>query len=196
MVFNESDDYSQNNSIFNSPELNEPPLPAEQEPVSSGILDAFNTFVEKFVEEPKKKLELKKIQKQADKLLKPQEEILKIFYSFGCNIYMNDDSIDIEYPKLNLKGKITIVGDKAEFDETTNQIMEHLAKLVDGTNNFGNFMDKYEDEDFYPVSDLEREEILYNGNKITALTGTLMNKQGQTKQVYYYKGKEIEPDEK
>lgn len=195
MVFNESDDYNQNNSIFNSPELQGPPPLPDQGSVSGGVLDMFNTFVEKFVDEPKRKLELKNFQKQIDKQLGPTEEIFKIFYSFGCNLYVNEGFIEIEYPQLNLKGVITIKDGKAEFDETTTKIMEHLARLVNGTNNFGQFMDKYEDEKFYPASDLERQEITYKGENITVLTGTLMNKQGQTKQVYYYKGQEINPDE-
>lgn len=196
MVFNENSDFSQNNSIFNDPELQQGGYPQIEQtpPKSSGLLNMFNTFVDKFIEEPKKRKELKSLQKKADELLSEHEEVLKIFYSFGCNLYVNDGFIDIEYPPLNLKGRITLQNNTAEFDETTNKIMEHLAKLVNETNNFGQFMDKYEEEKYYPVGELERTKVLLNKTETEVLCGVMMNKNGETKQVYFYKGKEVQPD--
>ena len=49
------------------------------EPQSSGLLDLFDKFVNKFIDEPKQKLEIKKFQKQGNAILKEHEEILKIF---------------------------------------------------------------------------------------------------------------------
>ena len=199
MVFNNSDESDQSGSIFNSPELNEPyaqpyyvnqPQPQQ----GSGLVDMFNNFVDKFIDEPKKKKELLKLQKEAQDKLGEHEEILKIFYNYGCNLKLYDGYMIVEYPPLNLMGSIKFTENGAEFDENANKIMEQLAKLLTTTNEFGSQMDNYEQEEFYPVGELEQVTIKLNGEEVKARCGTLMNKQGETKKVYYYKGKEVKPD--
>lgn len=165
------------------------------EPQSSGLLDLFDKFVNKFIDEPKQKLEIKKFQKQGNAILKEHEEILKIFYDFGCNLVLNDKYIDIEYMPLELVGRITITDDgKAEFDENTQKIMEQLAKLIANANGLGGMMQNYEEQKFYPTGELTKTTISINGNPVEVMTGTLMNPQGETKQIYYHKGKEVYPD--
>ncbi len=197
MVFNESDDLNQSGSIFNDPSLQETYPQNDVPPKTSsanGLLNMYETFVEKFIEEPKKKYEHKNLQKYAKNHLAEQEEILKIFYSFGCNIILSEGLISIEYPQLNIVGKITVNGKDAEFDDNAKKIMKHLATLINNSNDFGHIMDNYEQENFYPVGELENEKVKINGVEQNVLAGTLMNKQGETKKVYYYKGKEITPD--
>ena len=198
MVLNNNDDLNQSGSIFNSNELREdyPQQPdyAVQPQVSSKIIDIFNRFVDKFIDEPKKQRELRNFQKRAEDILSEHEEVLKIFYNYGCNIIIRDNFLTVEYPPLNLSGNIIFTDNGVEFDANTNKIMEQLAKLVMATNAFGSQMDDFEKQEFYPVGELEQVSIKYNNEEITALCGTLMNKQGETKKIYYYKGKEITPD--
>lgn len=199
MVFNNNENnYNNNESIFSDPSLKAqeyPQLPVSQEPqLAETLLNFFDQFVNKFIEEPKRKNELKKFQNQAESILSPHEEILKIFYNFGCNLQLSEKYIDVEYPQLNLKGRITIDNNEVEFDDTAKKIMEHLAKLINNTNSMGGILDKYEQDKYYPASDLERKTIILEGKETEVLSGTMMNKQGLTKQVYYYKGKEVTPD--
>lgn len=196
MGFN--DNNFNNDSIFNSPEL-QPGYDYNavnpQPTVGQGLAKFIDKVVNKFIEEPKAKRETRNLQKLADELFAENGEVLKVFYDFGCNIVFKDDFIELQYPQLDLVGKITIENDEAVFDETTQKIMEQLSKLVYNTSKLGDVINDYETQEFYPVGELVKRPITLNGKEVEVMTGMLVNPKGETKQVYYYKGKEVHPDE-
>ena len=195
-----NDNNSMEGSIFNDPalkaEFTQPIMPVEppSQPAVN-VMKFFDSLVNKLVDEPKQKGEIKKLSKEGAAMLQEHEEVLKIFYEFGCNIVLRDGEIEIECPPINVVGIITVHEDgTTEFDDATNQIMEYLSKMIVGSNNMNISINKYEDEGFYPVGELEKVVIKYKGQDVEALCGILQNDQGQTKKIYYYKGKEVTPD--
>ena len=202
MEFNDNNENTQNisGSIFvdaaSMEDYGDVPVnypPAQKENL---ILKLFESFVEKFIEEPKRRKEQKDFIESGQKMLGEYEDILTFFHDAGCLIVLNDNYIELEYPQLNLKGTITFKDGQPEFDDTTNKIMNHLSNMVINTNKLDDIINKHEDEGFYPVGDLAKETIILNGESAEVLAGEMMNKQGQTKKVYYYQGKEVQPDKK
>lgn len=195
--FNGSDSIFNDSSVFPQGFTNPVPQPASAQPVNSeGGGNFFVNLINKFVGNIPKKEEDIELQKQLVKFAKDNEDILEVFNKFDCKMEYGKDGIKLICPQLKIEGKITVKEDKtAEFDDNASRIMNHLANLVSGTNGLNMIVNEYEKQGFYPIDDLVKETVIYQGNSVEVMTGTLKNKQGETKKIYYYKGAEITPDE-
>ncbi len=198
MVFNDNNNQNINDSIFTDTSQIEgrQAFPVE-ETTKRGeniIIKLFESFVEKFIDEPKRKKEIQNYIKSGTETLSEFEDILTLFHDTGCNIIVKDNLIELEYPVLNLKGTITLKDGEAVFDEVTNKILAHISAVIVNTNKLDDILNSYEEEGFYPVGDLTKKTIILNGKQTEVLLGEMMNKKGETRNVYYYKGKEVTPD--
>jgi len=139
--------------------------------------------------------ENKKLQKTAAKLFKGNEEFIKLLNDFDCSLIHKQNVIEIKCEKFNLSGNITIETDgNMLFDENSQKILYYIAKVVNHSENMDNLLNNNEDDGFYPVGNLVKQKIMLNGKETEVLTGILANTKGETKQIYYYNGKEVQPD--
>ena len=199
MVFGQDNNQNNNNfadngSIFSTPAQNMS-MPASQDapPMKSGAVMKFmDTLMSKFGDEPKPKEDIKKLVKEAEDLFKENEEIFHIMYQFGCNIEVAEGYVEFQYPALDLVGRLTFEKDKEPvLDENAQKIMEHLAVLIQNSNGMDAMINSYEEEEFYPVGDLEKQVLTINNQQYEVMVGTLMNPKGETKKVYYQNGKDV-----
>ncbi|MCD8377442.1 MAG: hypothetical protein LUB59_01490 [Candidatus Gastranaerophilales bacterium] len=139
--------------------------------------------------------EQKRFQKQAEKLLKNDIDILKLLSSFGCIFVYNQDYMELRCEQFNLTGKINTNTDgKLTFDDTAIKILYMITDIIEKTNNIDSIIDSHEQDGFYPVGELTKQKIMLDGKECEVLTGKLSNNNGETRQIYYYNGKEVFPD--
>lgn len=200
-----NDDSHMNGSIFDGNKGNYSNVPIAPEnipmPAANQVNNNFvGTLVDKFMNSSKDKQNveqafIKDQSLQLKKIIEDNKEIFEIFAKYDCKMSIVENGIVVEYPSLNMTGKMTIKEDgTGEFDEDAMKIFEHLAKLIVRSEKMNSDIDKYEAEGFYPVGDLISEKITYKGQEIDVMVGMLANPKGETKKVYFYRGKEIHPE--
>ena len=166
---------------------------------TGSIVSKLFDVVSEKINEISDKQKLQKLQKEASKLFEGNEDIFRLFYMFGCELIYKKKYIELSCPTIKLKGKITInENNEANFDENVMKIFEHITNIITSSNNLENTIDSLEAEGFYPIGELENKTIEINGENIEVMVGTLQNQNGETKNVYFYNGREIflKPDEK
>ena len=161
----------------------------------NSIISKFFNSLSNALNEDEGTKDRKKLQKYADKVFKDNENFIKLLYDFGCVMIYKKDCIELQCDKFKLKGKIITESDGTIlFDENSQKILYNISEIMKHSNNVDNIIDNNEAEGFYPVGNLEKKKVIYQGKEVEAFCGTLMNSLGQTKQIYYYNSKEITPD--
>ncbi len=161
----------------------------------NSIISKFFNALSNALNEDEATKDRKKLQKYADKVFKDNENFIKLLYDFGCVMIYKKDCIELQCDKFKLKGKIITESDGTIlFDENSQKILYNISEIMKHSNNVDNIIDNNEAEGFYPVGNLEKKKVIYQGKEVEAFCGTLMNSLGQTKQIYYYNSKEITPD--
>ncbi|MBR3890310.1 hypothetical protein IKJ53_07330 [bacterium] len=192
----------ENNSIFDSPDINENsaliPIIKNLPEVTnqSNTLDSFINKIKSKINETKKTIEDEKLAKSLEKMTEDNSEILLILKSFGCTMTLvKQDKVLFKSDELNLSGYATIKDGVAEMDEDCKQLFEVISQIITGGYRIDEVLAKYEEQEFYPIGEIQPVEINYKGTKITASQGTLANPQGEFKTILFYKGYEILSDE-
>ena len=190
-----------NNSIFEN--INNamitPPHNIEEETVDPQK----ETLLGNVVNNIKNKFQKIKNEKQYEENLKALEEmlqdksdILTILKSFDCKIIIISlELVEITSAELDITGFINIKNDIAEPDENCKKLFQLISTIIAGGYRIEDILNKYEEEDFYPIGEITPIKIKYKGNEITASKGLLANPQGEIKTIIFYKGYEIKPDE-
>jgi hypothetical protein len=143
----------------------------------------------------KEERELRKLQKQADKLFEDCGDMMQLLKDFGCVWVIKDEHIEVQSKKLNITGIMTLNEDGVfDFDENMKKILYIIGKVVQNVDEADRQMDKHESEGFYPIGSLEECTIMLDGAEVKVLKGTLQNEKGETKQVYFKNGREVSPD--
>lgn len=161
----------------------------------NSIISKFFNTLSNVLNEDENTKNIKKIQKFADKIFKDNEDFIKLLHDFNCVMVYKENYIELQCDKFKLKGKILIESDgNMLFDENAQRILYNISEIMKHSNNVDSILDNNEKDGFYPVGNLEKTKIIYQGKEVEAFCGTLMNKLGQTKQIYYYNSKEVIPD--
>lgn len=206
MPFNEDEDnYLNNESIFQDVETNNY-ITAQSIKINnvdyenfkdSGLLSKLVNKISDKIDEfsDKDKKEQKKLQKIAQQFADENEDFIGLMASFGCVFVALEDCIELHCEQFNLVGKIT-QNEKKEniLDENAKKILYIISKIVTNIEKIDNSMDKNEEDGFYPVGELEKQTIKINGEEKEVFSGTLMNEKGETKQIYFLNGREVQPD--
>ena len=201
MVFNNDNNFNPNGSIFEHTDItNYPNMPNTDYnlPQNTGNIKGsnfasklFKAISEKIKEFDSQK-EIKDLQKKAEELFKGNEDIIQLLHSFGCFFKIEENYIELSCEKFNLSGKIiTNENNEMEFDEDAEQILRYISQIIVSSNNMEDSLDYMEQNGFYPVGELEKHKAIIEGKECEVLVGTLKNDKGETKQVYYYNGKEV-----
>ena len=198
MSFGQDNNYN-SDSIFSSELKNNsdttvpimPPDIPKPSRESAGMLEG---LVDRLIKKPLKDSANKKEKTEFEKVVKENEELFKILMKYGCELVMQEDGAIINYPKMKLSGKIIVKNNKVEFDEDVKKIFQYIAQFEVQSGNLEQMIDSYEEQEFYPVGELEKQTVTYQGKEVEVMVGTLMNTKKETKKVYFYRGKEITPD--
>lgn len=154
-----------------------------------------NSVITKFFDSIAVKLQdnkLKKLQNEAEEMFKDTSSFLELLCNFGCFLEYNKDFIEISCKNIDKKGKILISKKKEiEFDDGAKEILSHIATLINRTDALHDIINKYEQQGFYPVGELEKENAIINGKECVVLTGVLENDRHEQKRIYYYNGQEL-----
>ncbi|MBO6271401.1 hypothetical protein J6O48_01325 [bacterium] len=167
-------------------------------PQNGSLILKFFDAVSSKLNEISNEKNIKNLQKEADKLFEGNEEIFKVFHSFGCKLVYDRTSFKIICEPLKLTGTIKISKQQElEWDENAKKIIEYISNVVISSNSLESTLDNYEKEGFLPVGEMELKKIEINGAEREVLVGILKNSAGEEKTIYYYNGREIflKPDE-
>lgn len=160
------------------------------------IIDSISDKLEEFAKKNKTDREIKALKKFAENKLAGREAVLKLFKAFDCHLTVMDKCVEFSCKQLNMTGKITFdKNQKAIFDETTINIFRTIAEIISNSNSLEDVIDKYEEQGFYPIGNLEKQTVTVDGKPKEVMVGTLQNQQGEQKKIYYSEGKEIFIDE-
>lgn len=192
----------ENNSIFDSPDIKENsaliPIINELPEVTNQVntLDAFINKIKSKINNAQKEIEDEKLRKSLEKIVEDNSEILLILKSFGCTMTVVEmNKVLFKSDEINLSGYATIKDGVAEMDDDCKQLFEVISQIITGGYRIDEVLAKYEEQEFYPIGEIQPVEINYKGTKITASQGTLANPQGEFKTILFYKGYEILSDE-
>ena len=141
---------------------------------TAGMLEG---LVDRLVKKPLKKSAEKKEKERFESVIKENEKLFLILSKYGCDIVIEADGIIINYPKMNLSGKLTLKNDTAEFDENAKKIFQYIAQFEVQSGKLEQIIDSYEAQQFYPTGNLEKKTITYEGKEIEVMVGTFMNPQ-------------------
>ena len=161
----------------------------------SKLVNKINDKLDEFTDKDKK--EQKKLEKIVENFINEDGDFLQIMSQFGCVLVVQENGIEIQCEQFDLTGKITLKENSKteyELDENAKKILYIISKVLDNLDHIDGSMDKNEEEGFYPVGELEKKTITVKGEEKEVFAGTLMNEKGETKQIYFLNGREVQPD--
>lgn len=191
---------SENNSIFeglnNNSGMSMPqniPMPENQP--QQNLLGNFINSVKNKLDEAKQKKESEQLEEQLTQILNENSEILLILKSFGCRLNIKSlNMVEIISDEFHLNGHIYINNENVEMDEECKKLFHIISTVVNGGYRIEDILNKYEEEDFYPIGEIEQIPVIYKGTEIQASRGRLANPKGEIRTIIFYRGYEIQPD--
>jgi len=180
-----------NNGMTNPAELNVPDIPQE-----GNLLGNFINGIKNKVNQKKKEKEEQKLHNDLAEMFEENTETMLILKSFGCKMILrNINLMEISSEELNIIGFMKLEDGKAEPDEECKKLFEIISTIISGGYRIEDILNKYEEQEFYPIGEIEKVKIKFKGQEIEASKGTLANPKGEKRTIVFYRGYEITPDE-
>lgn len=180
-----------NNSMSNPAELNIPELPQE-----GSLLGNFINGIKNKVNEKKKEKAEQKLNNDLTEMVEENTETMLILKSFGCKMTLkNIHLMEISSEELNIIGFMKLENGKAEPDAECKKLFEIISTIISGGYRIEDILNKYEEQEFYPIGEIEKVKVKFKGQEIEASKGTLANPKGEKRTILFYRGYEIKPDE-
>lgn len=180
-----------NNSMSNPAELNIPELPQE-----GSLLGSFINGIKNKVNEKKKEKAEQKLNNDLTEMVEENAETMLILKSFGCKMTLkNIHLMEISSDELNIIGFMKLENGKAEPDAECKKLFEIISTIISGGYRIEDILNKYEEQEFYPIGEIEKVKVKFKGQEIEASKGTLANPKGEKRTILFYRGYEIKPDE-
>lgn len=180
-----------NDSMTNPTELNVPDLPQEE-----SLLGNFINGIKNKINEKKKAKEEEKFHNDLTEMFEKNTETMLILKSFGCKMTLrNINLMEIRSDELNIVGFMKLENGNAEPDEECKKLFEIISKIISGGYRIDDILNKYEKQEFYPIGEIEKVKVKFQGQEIEASKGTLANPKGEKRTILFYRGYEITPDE-
>ena len=79
--------------------------------------------------------------------------------------------------------------------EECKKLFEIISTIKSGGYRIEDILNKYEEQEFYPIGEIEKVKVKFKGQEIEASKGTLANPKGEKRTILFYRGYEIKPDE-
>ncbi|MCR5266208.1 MAG: hypothetical protein K6E29_06400 [Cyanobacteria bacterium RUI128] len=185
-------------SIFNSSAHQEVPIISKEVPMptTAGSTNFIEGLLSKLIKNPKDLLFSNK-KGNVTNIIEQNIDFFEALVKLKFRLVMQDDGFIIVNPDNTMSGKVTFLkNNESKFDDNAQILFNQIANLIINNDGLETMIDAYEKDNFYPVGELVKETITYNGKEIEVMAGTLMNPKKETKKVYFYKGKEVFPDQK
>lgn len=180
-----------NNSMSNPAELNIPELPQE-----GSLLGNFINGIKNKVNEKKKEKAEQKLNNDLTEMVEENTETMLILKSFGCKMTLkNIHLMEISSEELNIIGFMKLENGKAEPDAECKKLFEIISTIISGGYRIEDILNNYEEQEFYPIGEIEKVKVKFKGQEIEASKGTLANPKGEKRTILFYRGYEIKPDE-
>lgn len=188
-----------NNSIFeglNNGEMNMPQnIPMPEMPQQSNLLGSFINNIRNKLVEAKQQKTSESLGADLQNLVDENTETLLILKSFGCKITIKSlEIIEILSEEFHISGYMYIKDGNVDMDDECKKLFDIISQIISGGYRIEDILNKYEQEEFYPIGEIEQVPVIYKGTEINASRGRLANPKGEIRTVLFYRGYEIIPD--